>query len=225
MKPAYTYGVGLRQPVAIAPTGDADTDRALLALLDDRRFFRQQVGAILGPLHDLAASLVPMQDGETVLLLPGQYDIRSPVVVNKRVRIVAHGAVFKGTGTLLQLDAMDIEVHGLQLWRTDTAVGGAAAIINADSCKMAECTVRSASTWGIYVELGADYVCVQCCKFLQDSGHVAGDADVYFANGATFGVVCGTMWSRTAATFALDYRGIDAMSQAANGAAPLINVR
>jgi hypothetical protein len=119
----------------------------------------------------------------------------------------------------------DIEIHGLQAWRTDTVVGGEAIRVEADACKLAECTIRSASTYGINVVAGADYTCVQCCKFLPDAAHIAGDSDVFFANGATFGVVCGTMWSRTAGTFALDYRALDLMSEAANGDASMINVR
>lgn len=218
LKYARTYKGGLpaiSQPIKVDPP--------TIALVNEINGWRRAAGVVVRPGDNVQALLNQCIDGDTVLLLPGTYPLLAALTVAKRLRIVGHGATLQGATNLLDVTANDAEVCGLSLHRTSRTAAQGAARLAGNGCRVWGCTVRSASPAGLRVE--GDYCGVQDCKFLADGAAVAGDADVYWADGATFGICCGTLWSRTAGTFALDYRALDQMTEAANGVVAIINVR
>lgn len=198
-------------------------DAALMALVDQLNAWRNAGGKLVRPGDNLQAVIAQAVAGETIVLLPGTHQREVAAVVDRAVRIIGLSATVEGPGTLLDVTADDAEVLGLRLVRTGRATGEGAVRLAGTGCRVWGCTIESAADAGVRVE--GDYCAVQDCKFQASAAATAGDADVYWADGATFGICCGTLWGRTAATFALDYRAIDQMTEAANGVAAIINVR
>lgn len=222
---ASTRNVGLPTPLQPPPTGSASLDMVLQGLLSDLAAQRRAWGILLRPSDDIRLAVQSCQAGDTIVLLPGVYTPGGAVTVDKRVRIVGVGALVQRAGVVMSVTADDAEIIGVQFERTDRVAASPALLLSGAGTIAKDCTVKTASGIGIQVAATADYASVQGCKFLPSSSHVAGDSDVYWSDGATNGTACGNMWSRTAATFVLDYRAIDNMSEAANGVAGIINVR
>ena len=226
MLPATTRGLGLPLPKQPPLTGSTPVDLALQALVSDLAANRRSWGILVRPGDDLNAVIASCSDGDTVVCLPGTYQLAAVVTVSKRIRLVGFGAqLVRDGGVVLNITADDAEVHGLQVWRKDRVAVSPAVLVGGLGVLVSGCTIRSASGFGLQVAATADYASVQGNKFLPDSAHIAADADVYWSDGATNGTACGNIWSRTAATFVLDYRAIDNMSEAANGDVAIINVR
>lgn len=198
-------------------------DAATMALIDELNGWRNAGGKLVRPGDNLQAVIAQSIAGETIVLLPGTHQRDLAAVVDKAVRIVGLSATIMGPGTLLDVTGADAEIIGLRLVRTGRAAAQGAIRLAGTGGRVWGCTVESAAPAGIRVE--GDYCAVQDCKFAASTAAVAGDADVYWADGATFGICCGSLWGRTAGTFALDYRAIDQMTEAANGVAAIINVR
>lgn len=198
-------------------------DPPTMALVDQLNAWRNAGGKLVRPGDNLQAVIAQAVAGETIVLLPGTHQRDIAAVVDRAVRLVGLSATIEGPGTVLDVTGDDAEIIGLRVVRTDRVAAEGAIRLAGTGCRVWGCTIQSAAPAGIRVE--GDYCAVQDCKFAADSLAVAGDADVYWADGATFGICCGTLWARTAATFALDYRAIDQMTEAANGVAAIINVR
>ena len=198
-------------------------DSGIKAMVNQLNSWRVSVGPLVRPGDNLQTVVNQCNDGDTITLLPGTHQILSAITVDKRLRIVGNGATVQCAGTAMTLTGADAEVLGVKFIRTGRTASEGALRLVGTGCRAWGCTVQSAASAGIRVE--GDYCAVQDCKFLASSAAVAGDADVYWANGATFGICCGSLWGRTAGTFALDYRAIDQMTEAANGVAAIINVR
>jgi len=194
-----------------------------MALVDQLNAWRNAGGKLVRPGDNLQAVIAHAVDGETIVLLPGTHQRDVAAVVDRAIRLVGLSATIEGPGTVLDLTGNDAEVIGLRVVRTDRAAAEGAIRLAGTGCRVWGCTVQSAATAGIRVE--GDYCAVQDCKFAASSVALAGDADVYWADGATFGICCGSLWGRMVGTFALDYRAIDQMTEAANGVAAIINVR
>ena len=198
-------------------------DAAMMGLVDQLNAWRNAGGKMVRPGDNLQAVIAQAIDGETIVLLPGTHQRDVAAVVDKAVRVIGLSATIEGPGTVLDVTANDAEIIGLRVVRTGRVAAEGAIRLAGIGCRAWGCTVQSAAPAGIRVE--GDYCAVQDCKFAADSAATAGDADVYWADGATFGICCGTLWSRTGGTFALDYRAIDQMTEAANGVVAIINVR
>lgn len=226
MKLPNTRNVGSVWPHLGAPVGVNAVDAALFALFNDRVAMRQMLGVVLSPLDSIASAIASCADGDTIVLLPGTYSVSTTVAVNKRVTLLGINAWVYGAGLLMDLTADAARVQGLGFYRTDrVTVGtdGAALRLTGAGCVAQQCVVQTAGPRGIQVD--GLYCSVQGTQALAASGRVAGDSDVYWSDGATNGTACGNIWSRTAGTFVLDYRGIDLMSEAANGDVAILNVR
>lgn len=200
-----------------------NSDPATMALVDHINAWRVAAGILVRPGDNIQSAVNQCNDGDTITLLPGTHQLNYAVTVNKRIRIVGAGATIQCSGTVFDVTANDAEVYGLIIVRTGRVAGEGALRLAGVGNRARSCTIQSAASAGIRVE--GDYCAVQDCKFLASPFAVVGDADVYWADNATFGICCATLWSRTAGTFALDYRAIDQMTEAANGVFAIINVR
>jgi hypothetical protein len=227
MQPAQTRGIG---PLAVQippSTTLLPVDSALQFLVAQLGAWRQRAGVVLQPGDDLSA-LTACKAGDSVVLLPGQYDVRQTITLPSRIRLFGWGATLAGSTLLVNVTGDDVQLVGLQFVRTDRVAAAATAAcvsISGDGAQVANCLFQSASPYGLYV--AGNYCGAYLCKSLPDSNRVAGDADLYWADGATNGTCCGTLFSRSpAGAWALDYRAIDGMTQDANGLSPtIVNIR
>jgi len=221
LKLAQTRGVGTLQIKAPMQTGNRDVDLSLSAFANQLANMRAACGVVLGPLSDISAALSACKDGDRVLLLAGTYTLSRDLVVDKSVQVVGSGAVLEfENGASLFVTAADAVLENLRF----TALADSYltfAAISGDRCTVRNCTFTVDGDKALYVS--SNRVGVQGCRFYGT--RTAAGADIYYADGATHGIVCGTMWNGDVATFSLDYRAIDNTSEAANGPAAIINVR
>lgn len=219
-KLAQTRGVGLPQVKAPMRTGERPVDLSFSAFAAQLAVMRTAAGVILSPLDDIGAALKALADDDRVLLLPGVYVVRTNIYVAKRLNIIGYGARLEFDGNAaLSVHANRATLQGLQI----VSRSGAAdwLVVDGDNVMLRDLLLDVDATRAVSVS--GNYCGVQGCAFA--GARPAGGSDVYFADGATYGIVCGTMWNGTAGTFSLDYRAIDNTSEAANGPAAIINVR
>lgn len=217
---AQTRGVGLAQVRAPQRSGHATADFVLQSFAQSLQYFRTAVGVVLTPDDDIVAALVACKDGDTVLLLPGTYVVRRNLTIAKSVTLRGLGATLELDGqALVQVTANRVTLANLSI----VSRSGAADLlsISGNNCMLRDLYLDVDATRAVSVT--GDYCGVQGCSFAGT--RPAAGADVYFADGATYGIVCGTMWNGAAGSFSLDYRAIDLTSEAANGPAAIINVR
>lgn len=226
MRKAEAYRAG-RRPVPGAPfTGDARTDEAIRYVLAAVNGLQSEVGIYMTPEHDLEAVVGAVAEGETILLLPGTYYFSGQPTIDKRCTLVGAGrAIIKFHDDWLEVSASDVVLRNLEFQRQDTRANSSSRFVRltGDRCRVDGCLFDSGASQTVRVD--GDYCAVTDCKFLPNSERAAGDADVYYADGATYGIVAGNQWSTTAATYVLDYKTATNMSEAANGPAAIINVR
>lgn len=220
LKLAKTRGVGLPTVKSPMQTGQRDVDLSLSAFASQLAVLRAACGIVLSPLDSIAAALKAAADGDRVLLLPGTYVTSDSITIDKSVTIIGYGARIEfGGAATLSVTANRVTLCGLSLVSVDQAADWLS--VSGDNAMLRDLFVDSAATRA--VSITANFCGVQGCAFA--GSRPAGGADVYFYDGATYGIVCGTMWNQSAGSFSLDYRAIDNTSQAANGPAAVINVR
>lgn len=221
LKLAKTRGVGVLNVKAPMPTGQRDVDLSLSAFAGQLAIMRAACGVVLTPVDNIASALKAVADGDRVLLLPGTYVVSGSLDIDKSIVLEGHGATLEfQNGSVLRVSASDAVLSGL----TFSALGGALPVfasVSGDRCEVRDC--KFAVDGDVAVLVSGNYCGVQGCRF--SGTRTAAGADIYYADGATYGIVCGTMWNGDAATFSLDYRAIDNTSEAANGPAAIINVR
>lgn len=220
LKFAATRGVGLAQVKLPPKTNDRNVDLAMTAFAGQLGNLRTACGIVLTPANDVSAALAACMDGDTLLLLPGTYLIRRDLVIAKSVTLRGLGATleFDGTARVL-VTANRVTLDGLRFEsQVDTTDW---LSVSGNNCMLRDLSLDVDATRA--VSITGNFCGVQGCSFAGT--RPAAGSDVYFADGATYGIVCGTMWSATAGTFSLDYRAIDLTSEAANGPAAIINVR
>lgn len=222
LKLAKTRGTGLPNVPAPMPLRDSTTDFVLRSFAQQLGNFRRAAGVVLAPDGDIAAAFAVCADGDRVLLLPGTYVVTRDLVVDKRLELVGSGAVLEfAQGVSLLVTASDVVLRDIVFVCRNTSAPVSFATVSGNRCTVRNCSFDVDADRAVSVT--GDYCGLQGCRF-TGARTVAG-ADVYYADGATYGIVCGTMWNGDVATFAVDYRGIDQTSEAANGPAAIINVR
>lgn len=220
LKFAATRGIGLSQVKSPPKTNDRDVDLAMSAFAGQLGNLRTACGIVLTPANDVSAALAACMDGDTLLLLPGTYLIHRDLVIAKSVTLRGLGATLEfDEQALVQVTANRVALDSLRF----VSRSGAAdwLQVSGDNCMLRNLSLDVDATRAVSVT--GNFCGVQGCSF--DGTRPVAGADVYFADGATYGIVCGTMWNGTAGTFSLDYRAIDLTSEAANGPAAIINVR
>lgn len=218
--------VGTVFPTASLPTGNLSVDTALRALYQDRTRLRNMCGVVCSPSDDLDDILRACEDGDTVLLLPGIYDAYTTINVIRSISIVGLGAIIKGEGLLMDLQADECDVRNVTFERTDRVAAGptsAAVLVSGNASLVDGCIFSTPGPRGLQVD--GDYCSAQNNRFLENASRQAGDSDVYWADGAIWGTACGNMWSRTVGSFVVDYRWVDNLTESANGNAGIINIR
>jgi hypothetical protein len=218
--------VGNVFPSSPLPTGNLSVDTALRALFQDRLRLRNMVGVVCAPSDDLVNMFRACNDGDTILLLPGIYDAYSTITVDRSINILGLGATIRGEGLLLDLQADQCEIRNVGFERTTRVAAGptsSAVLVSGNAALVDGCVISTPGPRGLQVD--GDYCSAQNNRFLENASRVAGDSDVYWADGAIWGTACGNMWSRTVGSFVLDYRWVDNLTESANGNAGIVNVR
>lgn len=227
MRYPSTRNAGSVIPQMTAPTGNLAVDYALRSLFQDRSRLRDMIGIVLNPSDNLANALRASADGDLIILLPGQYDCNETYNVTKRITILGFGATIVGNGLLMEISADEAQVRNVGFERLDRTTSiitqNAAVKVTGTAVLVDGCVISTAGPIGLQVT--GDYCSAQNNAFLANAGHVAGDADVYWSDGATLGTACGNVWSRTAGTFVIDYRWVDNLTESANGNAGIVNIR
>lgn len=226
MRYPSTRNVGSTIPQMTLPTGNLTVDYALRALFDDRTRLRNMCGIVLNPSDNLANALRASADGDTIILLPGEYDCYQTYTVTNRITILGIGATIVGNGVLMQVSGDQAQIRNMgfrRLDRTTTAGTSAAVKVTGTAVLVDACTISTPGPIGLQVD--GNYCSAQNNAFLANANHVAGDSDVYWSDGATYGTACGNVWSRTAGTFVVDYRWVDNLTESANGNAGIVNIR
>lgn len=202
-------------------TGSPAVDLALRGVVNDINAALKGIG----PGSPLSGVIKGTRGNAVIVLRAGFYELKAPLVIDTDdVTLVAEGRVrLRGDNTPVVLSGERCALVGIEVESRATELTGVAVSITGDHCSLDRCRVTAPC--GIGVDVDADYVAIRGCSFMDDSGHAgAGDFDMYFEDGATFGVVCGNKWSATR-QFALSYNALDSMSEAANGPAAIIDVR
>ncbi len=223
MQRTSTRGTGLASVKAPMRSGSKDTDLCLQAWAQSLQVFRDVAGVVLTPGDDISAALSACRDGDRVLLLPGTYFLRRSIAVSKRVTIMGYGATLEfDAGASLSVTADYAVLEGFAcVQRAASGLVPAFLTVTANRVLLHRLFVDVDADQAVRVT--GDYCSVQACRF--DGSRPALGSDVYFADGATYGIACGIMWSAAAGAYSLDYRAIDLTSEAANGPAAIINVR
>lgn len=226
MRFAPNRNVGTFYPTAPIITMDLATDTAMRAVFGDRSRLRNMCGIIASPSDDLRKAFQACEDGDTIVLLPGLYDAITTIEITKRISVLGMGAVVRGNGVLLDIQADDAQVHGVGFERIDRAAvltSSAAVLVSGDGVAVYDCTFSTPSQRGL--QINGSYCSAQGNKFLPNAARQAGDSDVYFADGAIWGTATGNIWSRTPGAFVIDYRWVDNITESANGNAGIVNIR
>lgn len=208
------------------PTGNLTIDYVLRALFDDRTRLRNMCGIVLNPSDNLANALRASADGDVIVLLPGEYDCYETYMVTKRIIILGVGATIVGNGVLMEISGNEAQIRNVGFRRLDRSTvrsGDAAVKVTGTAVVVDACVISTPGSIGLQVD--GNYCSAQNNAFLANASHVAGDADVYWSDGATYGTACGNVWSRTAGTFVVDYRWVDNLTESANGNAGIVNIR
>lgn len=226
MRFASTRNVGQVIPQMAPPTGNLTIDTALRATFLDRMRLRNLCGIVVQPGDGLDNVMRAVEDGDVVIMLPGEYDCYSTISVSKRIILLGIGATIVGNGVLLTVDANEAQVRNVGFRRLDRVTlpaEPAAVIVNGDAVLVDACTFSTPGPVGLQVN--GDYCSAQNNMFLADASHIAGDSDIYWQDNAVLGTACGNIWSRTAGSFVLDYRWVDNLTESANGNAGIVNIR
>lgn len=214
------FAPGLPAPAMPRPSGSAATDQAFADLVYQLGGYRRGFGAVARPGDDIGAIARSLDDGDHLLLLPGTYSLRESLAFTQRVHLYGIGrAIVTYTGTVATFSGAKSVVRGVEFVRTSRGAGAGAVHLTANYCKVEHCTIESAGAYGVYVT--SSQAAVLGCMFTGSL--TVGDADIYYENGATYGIVSGNQWSGLAGTYVLDYQNLMNMSEAANG--PSVNVR
>lgn len=226
MRYPSTRNAGSVIPQMTPPTGNLSVDYALRSLFQDRNRLRDMCGVLLNPSDNLANALRASADGDIIILLPGEYTCNETYAVTKRITVLGIGATIVGNGVLMEVSGDEAQIRNLGFRRLDRSairavdatvkVTGTAVLVDA-------CVISTPGSIGLQVD--GDYCSAQNNAFLANASHIAGDADVYWSDGATLGTACGNVWSRTAGTFVIDYRWVDNLTESANGNAGIVNIR
>ena len=226
MRYPSTRNVGSVTPQMTQPTGNLTVDYALRALFQDRVRLRNMCGVVVNPSDGLGNVLKSCEDGDILILMPGEYDCYETLTVTKRIIVFGFGATIVGNGLLMDIAADEAQVRNVGFRRLDRSASrgtDATVKVTGDAVLVDGCVISTPGSIGLQVD--GNYCSAQNNAFLANASHVAGDADVYWSDGATLGTACGNMWSRTAGTFVLDYRWIDNLTESANGNAGIVNIR
>lgn len=226
MRYPSTRNVGTVIPQMTTPTGNLTVDYALRALFEDRTRLRNMCGVVLNPSDNLSNAFRACEDGDIVILLPGEYDCYETYTVTKRVIVLGIGATIVGNGLLMEVSGNEAQIRNVGFRRLDRSAvraGDAAVKVTGTAVLVDACVISTPGSIGLQVD--GNYCSVQNNAFLANANHVAGDADVYWSDGAILGTACGNIWSRTAGTFVVDYRWVDNLTESANGNAGIINIR
>jgi pectate lyase len=208
------------------PTGNLSIDTALRATFLDRTRLRNMFGVVVQPADGLDNAMRACETGDVLILLPGEYDCYSTISVSKQITVLGIGATIVGEGVLLTVDADQAQIRNIGFRRKDRSASrgtSAAVIVNADAVLVDACTFETPGQCAL--QINGNYCSAQNNMFLASASHIAGDSDVYWSDGATYGTACGNIWSRTAGTFVIDYRWVDNLTESANGNAGIINIR
>lgn len=221
-----TRNVGQVTPQMPPPTGNLNVDTALRAAYLDRVRLRNMCGIVVQPADGLDNIMRACEDGDIVIMLPGEYDCYSTISVTKRVTIYGVGATIVGEGVLMSIDADEAQIRNVGFRRKDRVTlpsEPAAVIVNGTAVLVDACTFSTPGPVGLQVN--GDYCSAQNNMFYSNASHAAGDSDIYWQDNAVYGTACGNIWSRTAGTFVLDYRWVDNLTESANGNAGIVNIR
>tara|TARA_R100001594_G_scaffold129498_1_gene168129 strand:- start:93 stop:749 length:657 start_codon:yes stop_codon:yes gene_type:complete len=175
-----------------------------------------------------------LESSATVILMPGIYFINSTLEITKPCTIRGVGMVkLICNDTVVNIPAEDANgddvsnVHFENIWfknrEDDTASKTTSCVtLNANTCSLTNCVFEGTVDRSVIVS--GDYCAIRMCRTIKDASHPGSGVDFYFNDGATYGIVHGSMWSQSR-THVLSYRAADNMSQAANGPSAVLNVR
>lgn len=221
-----TRNVGQVIPQMVPPTGNVTIDTALRAAFLDRMRLRNMCGIVVQPADGLDNVMRAAEDGDVIIMLPGEYDCYSTISVTKRITVIGIGATIVGNGVLLTVDADEAQIRNVGFRRLDRValpLEPAVVIVNGTAVLVDACTFSTPGS--VALQVNGNYCSAQNNMFYSDAAHIAGDSDIYWQDGAILGTACGNIWSRTAGTFVLDYRWVDNLTESANGNAGIVNIR
>ena len=199
-------------------TGLVPVDAALQQVVREVVGFQRDHGVMVSPRDNLSGTLALVDEGETVLLLPGEHFFTADLVVSRRVRLVGLGRVrLRFYDAKLSVTGADVSIEGIEFVRDVRSAAAPVVQLSGVRGHVDRCTFDGPSVYGVRVS--GNYCAVRACRFLPHASHAAADADCYWQDGVTYGIVSGNSWSGTR-TYVLDYQAAFNMSQAANGPGP-----
>jgi hypothetical protein len=219
MRESYP-NIGFQQLDALSSL-HVGVDHSLRQMKEDLNERYQRRGVEVSPLDSLAGAVRAAITGEVIRLLPGEYRLPNALTLDKEVTIEAIGRVrITCDGNAFNITGAYVTLRGLHFKQTGTTATETLDI-QASHCSIEACTFEGAQQNAVLID--ADYCRVMMCRFVDDISHGV-FADIYYDDGADYGIAVGNKWSSTR-TYVLSYMTGTNLSEAANGPAATIDVR